>query len=142
MATNQDNTYIGLDVGEKRIGVARIHSVVKIPEPLDLINVTEVQDVTDVIKKLVLDYNADGIVIGLPRGLDGQETAQTTICRQFALELSSNIDTPVYLIDEAGTSKLADERLGKNSQTSRDSMAAAILLDDFINYKNIDLLKV
>ncbi len=141
MATNQDKTYIGLDVGEKRIGVARIHDIVRIAEPLAHINVTEI-DVTESIKKLIIDYAVDGIVVGLPRGLDGQETAQTEYSRKFAETLDADINVPVYLIDEAGTSKLADERIGKNSLISRDSMAAAILLEDFINYKSIELLKV
>jgi putative transcription antitermination factor YqgF len=91
---------------------------------------------------LIIEHNASGVVIGLPRGLDGQETSQTVYSRKFADELQKQITVPVYLIDEAGTSKAADDRSGKNSQLSRDSVAAAILLEDFISVRNQEDLRV
>lgn len=140
-ATNTENTYLGLDVGERRIGVARVHSVVRIAEPLQHIE-TKNQDVHKEIELLIADYNASGVVVGLPRGLDGQETLQTAYSRNFAEELRKQLTVPVYLIDEAGTSKAADDRRGKNSTLSRDSIAAAILLEDFISAHNQEDLRV
>ncbi len=141
MTTNSGRTIIGIDVGERRIGVARIHSVVKIAEPLQPIE-TAKQNATEEIGRVIEEYGADAIVVGLPRGLDGQETAQTSYCREFAEKLSIDIKTPVYMIDEAGTSKAADERIGNNKSISRDSVAAAILLEDFANYSNQELLRI
>jgi len=141
MTASKDSTFIGLDVGERRIGVARIHNVVGIAEPLEHIDTTT-QDVIQTIHKVVNDFGADGVVVGLPRGLDGQETTQTEYSRDFAAHLKTQISVPVYLIDEAGTSKAADDRMGKNSKFSRDSVAAAILLEDFTQYHNQESLKV
>lgn len=141
MATSSDKTYIGLDVGERRIGVARVHEIAKIAEPLEHIE-TSNNNVVDSIKRVIHEFSAEGIVVGLPRGLDGQETAQTKYCREFAEKLNSEISTPVYLVDEAGTSKTADERLVNNSKISRDSMAAAVLLEDFIAFRNKEELRV
>jgi putative holliday junction resolvase len=138
---NNEKTYIGLDIGQSRIGVARIHSVAMIAEPLQVID-TKKQDVTQMIQRLVLEYQSDGIVVGLPRGLDGQETAQTQYCRDFALQLKKHLAVPVYMIDEAGTSQEADQRLASNSMVSRDSMAAAILLEDFARHKKMKDLEV
>jgi len=141
MTTNSDRTIIGLDLGERRIGVARIHTLVKIAEPLNIIE-TARQNVTQEIIDVIDGYQADAIVIGLPRGLDGQETEQTKYCREFARNISEQITTPVYMIDEAGTSVEADVRIGHSTTISRDSMAAAILLEDFVNYKDQELLRV
>jgi putative holliday junction resolvase len=137
---SNEQTYIGLDLGERRIGVARLNTMVGMAEPLSLIE-TASQDVLKEIDSIVLEYSANGIVVGLPRGLDGQETSQTAYCREFAANLKNSLHIPVYLIDEAGTSKAADERMGKGSNFSRDSVAAAILLEDFNAYPNKEDLK-
>ena len=131
-----------MDVGERRIGVARVNSLAKIPEALEHITVSEDMDIISEVKKILADYDAQAVVIGLPRGLDGQETNQTEFSRKFASNIRSNIKTDVYLIDEAGTSKAADEILKNNPSLSRDSVSASIILEDFINYKNIEELKV
>jgi putative Holliday junction resolvase len=141
MEPSSHTTYIGLDVGERRIGVARVHSAVKIAEPLDHID-TQSQDVFATISHVIQEYQAEGVVVGLPRGLDGQETEQTQYCRDFADKLAKHASVPVYLIDEAGTSKLADDRMTKNSNQSRDSVAASILLEDFVLYTQKETLKV
>jgi putative Holliday junction resolvase len=141
MTTNLHQTIIGLDIGEKRIGVARINTVAKIAEPLAVIE-TSSQNATDKVKALISEHQADAIVTGLPRGLDGQETDQTKYCQDFTNKLAREVTVPVYMIDEAGTSKEADVRIGKATNISRDSMAAAILLEDFVNYKDQELLRV
>lgn len=135
-------SYIGLDVGERRIGVARANNLAKIAEPLDPILVTDDNSTYLAIEKLIQQYDADAVVIGLPRGLDGSETGQTKVSIDFAKNLKSQLKIPVYMIDEAGTSKAADEIIGKNKNLSRDSVAASIILEDFINHIHKDELKV
>jgi putative holliday junction resolvase len=136
-----NKTYIGLDVGERRIGVGRINEYAKISEALDVIN-TENTDVIESIKLIISEHQADGIVVGLPRGLDGQETDQTKYCIEFAQSLKSKLSIPVYMIDEAGTSLAADERILKSNEISRDSVAAAILLEDFVSHTNKQELEI
>jgi putative Holliday junction resolvase len=141
MKTNNPQVFIGLDVGERRIGVARVNTIAKIAEPLDLINTSD-NDLIIQLTGLVDDNQADGIVVGLPRGLDGQETDQTQYCRNFANKLSGQLKSAIYLIDEAGTSRAADERMNGSTKYSRDSVAAAILLEDFVSCENKEDLRV
>jgi putative holliday junction resolvase len=141
MEINSFKTYIGLDVGERRIGVARVNSLVRIAEPLEHID-TKSDDTLGAIKNIILQHQADGVVVGLPRGLDGQETQQTKYCRDFADKLKKNVAIQVYLIDEAGTSKSADDKMSKDSKQSRDSVAASILLEDFVAYTQKESLEV
>jgi putative Holliday junction resolvase len=136
-----NKTYIGLDVGERRIGVGRINEFAKISEALDVIN-TENTEVLESIKLIISEHQADGVVVGLPRGLDGQETDQTKYCIEFAHSLKPAITIPVYMIDEAGTSLAADERISKSNEISRDSVAAAILLEDFVSHTNKQELEI
>lgn len=133
--------YIGLDVGEKRIGVARINSVARIGEPLPVIDATA-DNVHEIIQQIAHDRGAVGIVVGLPRGLDGQESSQTEYSREFARQLSAVLSSPVYVIDEAGSTKAAEERQSSYPQASIDSLAATVFLEDFIHAKDIDNLQV
>lgn len=125
---------IGLDVGEKNIGVARINTFVKIAEPLKEIKAGP-EAFTDVLT-VVREHGAVCVVIGLPRGLDGQETAQTAKIRQFVDEFAENTDLPLYLIDEAGTTKEAEKRQASYPDASIDSLAATIFLEDFVATEN------
>jgi putative Holliday junction resolvase len=133
-------TFIGLDVGGRRIGVARINSLVRIAEPLEHIDVKS-QDFDTSMSKIISEYIPDGIVVGLPRGLDGQETEQTEYSRRFAENLKTTIDIPIYMIDEAGTSKVADDR-NVGGKKSRDSLSAAVFLEDFVNANNQNEMRV
>src|SRR6185369_17047614 len=100
---------LGLDVGDRRIGVALANLVARIPEPLLTIDRSETDNVFETIDKLILENEVQTVVIGLPRGLEGQETGQTQTVRQFAKELKEQLGVKVELQDEAGTSVLAEE---------------------------------
>ena len=141
MEPTKNKTFIALDVGERRIGVALINEIARIAEALDVVK-TDSIDVFGIIRAIIQEHQADGVVVGLPRGLDGQETAQTKYCQDFAQKLKAEIQLPVYMIDEAGTSIAADERILKGSGTDRDSVAAAILLEDFVSHTNKEELEI
>lgn len=135
-------TYIGVDFGERRVGLARINTYARLSEPLRVVD-TGKESIEAVLESLIQEHSADGIVVGLPRGLDGQETAQTEFSRIFAKKVSEAFSIPVYLIDEAGTSKGADERMkAKGLSEGRDAVAAAILLEDFVAFEDKASLQV
>ncbi len=116
---NNPKTILGLDVGRAWIGVARASTVVRLAEPLKTIKTGEAE--TE-IKKMIDDYDAVAVVVGLPRNLDGHDTHQTKWSRQWAEQLKSQLKLPVYLIDEALTSQDADH-----------SEAAARILQDWLD---------
>lgn len=135
MLMSQQTNIIALDVGDKRIGVARASHLARIPESLDSIENTDV--VWQKLQKIMTDYNANAIVVGLPRNLDGNETQQTTKVRKFASNLQKKINLPIYLQDEALTSSMARTKLKslkqKFTKGAVDSEAAAIILEDFLD---------
>lgn len=127
---------LGIDVGLRRVGVASASLIARLPSPLTTID-REKADAIDEITRLVSTEGAETVVVGLPRGLDGQETGQTAITRQFAADLTAKLDVPVVMQDEAGTSVEAEARLKRRGQgytkADIDAEAAVLILDDYLN---------
>jgi putative Holliday junction resolvase len=128
---------IGLDVGDKHIGVAMAVGSVAIP--VAVIGRTEEADDLERIAALTRDYETELIVIGLPRSMNGTVGAQARLVLDFAKSLSSHIDIPIEMCDERLTTVMAD-RLMQESGTKRkkrkaniDAMAAAVILQAYID---------
>ena len=129
---------IGLDVGTKRIGVAKADTSVRIaiPNGYVLVNGQEIPEILRIAK--LNDTNF--FVVGLPRSNDGNETAQSAYARKFAGTLAASMPgARIYFQDESLTSVVAEERLKKRKKNFEkgeiDAEAASIILQDFIeNY--------
>lgn len=124
------NNLLGLDIGEKRIGVARVNLTAKIPEPLTtLINDASF---TKNIANLVKEHEIDALVVGLPRNMNGEVTEQTDIVKKFVTENLSEFK--VIYQDETLSSVEADTRLGnlRVPKAEIDSLAASIILEDYL----------
>ncbi|MBR3329494.1 endolytic transglycosylase MltG [Candidatus Saccharibacteria bacterium] len=132
---------ICLDVGEKRIGVARADSATRIAVPIGFIEVngTEWQE----INRIARINSTNLFVLGLPRSNDGNETKQSLYVRNFAKTLASKIPgIKIRFQDESLTSVTAEERLKarkkKYEKGEIDAEAASIILQDFLeNLKNL-----
>jgi putative Holliday junction resolvase len=134
MLHDQPYELLALDVGSVRIGVARASSLVRLPEPL--MTLQNGPQTVEQIKQLVIEHDAHTLVVGLPRGLEGQETAQTAAVREFVALLSQQLSIPLVLQDEAVTSRKAEEELqarGKPyAKGDIDALAATYILDDYL----------
>ncbi len=126
---------IGLDVGTKRIGVAKADSSVRIAVPYAAVEVdgTELEK----IASLARAWDINSFVIGLPRNSQGEETAQSQYSRKFAAALKQAIPgAKVCFQDESLTSVEAEKRLGGRKKGYKkgdiDSEAATIILQDFL----------
>lgn len=126
---------LGVDVGNRRVGVASASLIARLPSPLVTIDRKDNDAVTEIVR-LVGSEGAEVVVVGLPRDMNGRETEQTLISKEFASQLSDKLEIPVVMQDEAGTSIEAESRLklrGVNfSKGDVDSEAAAIILDDYL----------
>jgi putative Holliday junction resolvase len=129
------NSILALDVGGRRIGVAAADIGTRLPHPLTTIEVTD--SVYEDLQELVLVQGAIGLVIGLPRGLEGQETAQTKTVRVFAKTLGDYIKLPLYWQDEALTSQKAELELDQRGKPYKkgdiDALSATYILEDFLH---------
>jgi len=133
---------IGLDIGEKRIGVSKADTSVKIAVPCGAIMV-DGQEIENIVR-LCKVQGAEAIVVGMPRNLQGQLTQQSVYVQGFAnnlnaalIEANASKATPkIYFQDESLTSVQAKDNL-KNSGYNKkagdiDTEAATIILQDFL----------
>lgn len=126
---------VSLDVGGRRIGVARASLIARLPEPLKVIEQSE--SVWDDIRRLVDTEDAAAVVVGLPRGMQGQSTEQTRIVEDFVNKLRQELSVPIYMQDEALTSVQAEKELQKAGKFIEkdmiDNLAATYILEDFLH---------
>ncbi len=134
MATAQGDI-LALDVGAVRVGVARASSTVRLAEPLTTLANDET--IWQRLDQLCEEHAAQQLVVGLPRNLSGEDTAQTTFARAFADELAKHTSLPIRLQDEALTSKKAEDELSQRnkpfSKADVDALAATYILEDYLN---------
>jgi len=125
---------LALDVGERRIGVAEANLQARLASPLTtlLVGNSTLED----IQNLALEHGAKALVVGLPRGLDGQHTKQTVLVEEFKASLEQVVNVPVYWQDEALTSRQAESELKSRGQPYKkediDALSATIILEDFL----------
>lgn len=131
---NHNQEFLGVDVGGARIGIARGSSLARIAEPLKTVPAAKAEAE---IVKLAEEYKSVGIVIGLPRGLDGSETPQTKTVRDWAASIKQKINLPFYWQDEALTSQTAENR-SLATKAGLDAEAAAVILQDFLDSPESD----
>lgn len=122
---------LAIDYGSKRVGLATASSEARLASPLKTIQNSE--QLLSEIAEVAKTEAAELLVVGLPRGLEGQETSQTGLVRAFSRELADYTGLPVALQDEALTSLEAEKQLKKGKKSDVDSLAAAIILDDYLS---------
>lgn len=139
--------YLGVDLGKRRIGLALSDAAGVLARPWQTVDAGRTpSESARYVVGLAADHlsthdEADlaGIVVGLPRRLNGDDTDLTATVRQFAAALSETTAVPVHLQDERLTSREAEARLATREPDWRkrkqqiDATAAAIILQDYLD---------
>ena len=129
---------LGLDYGDRRIGLALSDPSKMIASPFKFIINTGDDEVLDCLKILIAEEDIEAIVVGLPIGMKGQETKQTTKVREFA-ELLSSLTIPISFEDERLSSVSAEKSMIQqkiktgHNKGMIDQRAAAILLQQYLD---------
>jgi putative Holliday junction resolvase len=136
---------VGLDVGERRIGVAVSDASCTLARPLTSVSTSgldrdAVDRVADEIARLRgEDDGVQAVVVGLPRRLDGRPSDMTPRVEAFADRLGARVQLPVSLQDERLSSREAESRLARREKDWRarkkrlDAAAAAVILQDYLD---------
>ena len=126
---------VGLDLGEKTIGVAVSDTGLMIASPLALIRRTKFTLDAEAVFKLMQGRGAAGIVIGLPRNMDASEGPRSQSARAFARNLLRLRDLPIAFWDERLSTEAVNRMLIDEADTTRarraelvDKTAAAWIL--------------
>jgi putative Holliday junction resolvase len=130
---------LGFDYGTVRIGLAVTDPDRIIASPHE--TYTRQSDQADAthFARIAQDVRAVGLVVGLPLHAEGQESEKSREARRFGQWLVGILGLPVVFWDERFTTALADDALaagrvsGKKRRKYRDSLAAQLMLQSFID---------
>lgn len=127
---------IGLDVGNRRIGVAVSDGAKIIARPLEVIDRKEC-DAVERIATLTREQQADEIVVGYPYNVDGSSGEQAQRVEQFAESLRPRAGVPLRFYDERYSTSDAQgiiaARKRKAPPSSDDAIAAAVVLQRYLD---------
>jgi putative holliday junction resolvase len=130
---------LGLDVGDRRIGVAVSDPTGSLASPVEIYQRHGNRRDFDHVLALVEDYEATGVVVGLPKNMNGTEGPQAEKTREFARALAER-GLDVHLWDERlstveATRRMVEQRRGRRGTQQRvDAEAAAVILETFLDH--------
>ena len=136
---NTAQTLLGLDFGDKTIGIAVSDKSLTIATPIKTIRRKSISKDLIELFDLIEVYNVGGLIVGLPLSLNGKENIRTEQVRKFvkAIELQKNIKIMLY--DERFSSDVIFKELRKNHNSiskikkKLDQQAAAYILQGFLD---------
>jgi putative Holliday junction resolvase len=131
---------VGLDLGSKRVGVAIGDRTGTIASPLQVIQRSgSIRRDHEVIAKLVIEEEADIVVVGLPLNMNGSSGPAAQAAIAEAAALATVVGVPVVTFDERRTTVTADQAMieaDMRAQARRrivDKIAAAVMLQNWLD---------
>ncbi len=134
--------YLGLDVGTKRIGASLSDPLLITAQPLEAIQRTPENKAIARIIEICNNNSVKGIVVGLPKNMNGTIGPQAEDCQAFAEKIKSEFAIEIHFEDERLTSKQAENALalqGKKFTKDKsvvDITSAMIILQQFLDKRS------
>jgi putative pre-16S rRNA nuclease len=135
--------YLGLDVGDRTIGMALSDETATLATGLQTLRRTGPRKDLKALVKLVDEREVGEIVVGLPRSLDGSIGIQAQKVLDFMDELRDVVEVPVVAWDERFTSVIAQQALleadvsRRNRKAVVDKVAAILILQNYLDYRRL-----
>lgn len=132
---------MALDIGEKRIGVSVSDALRLTAQGLTTIEVSSSESTIAKIASIAGEYDADEIVLGLPKNMDGSIGRMAEKVISFKDQLERQINLPIILWDERLTSRYAENLLidadmsRKKRKKKIDKVAAIIILQGYLDWR-------
>jgi len=131
--------YLGLDIGDRWIGVAVSDPSGKLASPLTIIGRTKDMADLEAIGSIIEQNDVGRIIVGLPRSMNGSLGRQAEKVQEFTDQLRRHVEVPMEFRDERLTTVSAN-RLMRESSTKKsktkardDAIAAALILQSFLD---------
>lgn len=130
---------LAIDYGSKKLGLALSDPEGRFALPRGVMPCeADAERTFAALARLAAEERVELLVVGLPLGLDGTETATTRQARNFGNRLAARLGLPVRFFDERLSSAEARDRLaetgtrGKKAKARLDAEAAALILEGFL----------
>ncbi|MGM0688625.1 MAG: Holliday junction resolvase RuvX [Bacillota bacterium] len=138
---------LGLDPGEKRIGVAVTDPLGITAQGIEIIEYASPDKALDKIKSICLEYGVEKIVVGLPLHMSGEKGTAGEKAEEFAEDLRRKLNIPVAMIDERLTSSRVEKTLlegglrRRKRREVRDKLAAVLILEQYLTMQKNENMK-
>jgi len=132
---------VALDIGTKHVGVAVSDELQFTARAVGRVKRTNWKALLDEIRRILGEFDAVALVLGLPLNFDGSESPMSADARRLARNFALSLEIPVFLQDERATSIAARENLHERGHALKeifkrvDAEAAAIILSDFLDLR-------
>lgn len=135
-----NNTLIGFDFGERRIGLAVGDAETGLCSPLNTLHSKDGSIDWLAIGKLLDEWRPAALVVGVPRHMDGSDSEMTSRASRFGRQLHGRFMLPVHEADERTTSRQAEDIMRDNrckgrrrsSKGDTDKIAATLILQHWL----------
>ncbi|SVB77744.1 uncharacterized protein METZ01_LOCUS230598 [marine metagenome] len=130
---------LGIDHGDKRIGIAVSDDLGMLAHPLEYILVEPYEVFLKRLKTIVAERQIEQIVVGMPRNMDGSYGPQALKVQGFMEKLKKSVVVPIQSWDERLTSVSAMKNLreagvnAKKAKAKVDASAAAVMLQAYLD---------
>lgn len=131
---------LGLDLGDKTIGMAISDDGLMIASPHDTIRRTKFTKDAELLLSVADEYSVGGIVLGLPVNMDGTEGPRCQSTRQFGANLAGKTDLPIGFWDERMSTQAMERHLIAQDVTRKrraeviDKLAAQFILQGALDF--------
>ena len=138
----RDGTVLGFDVGSRRIGVAIGSSFGTHARAIAVVDVHGNGPDWPAVERLIKEWRPDGLVVGDPLTLDGQDQPNRKRAQGFARQLRERFKLPVVLVDERSSSveaarrfavERAEGRKRRRDAAALDAVAAAVIIERWLS---------
>ena len=132
---------IGVDYGDVRTGIASSDLLGLMASAVGAIKPGGMKNTAVEVAKIAKEQNAVGIVVGLPKNMDGSEGPRAEIVRAFVDLLKNETALPIYFEDERMTTMeasrflTATETFGKKRKEKVDALSAELILQSWLDKK-------
>lgn len=131
---------LGIDFGERRIGLAVSDELLLLAHPLKTLVVSELAHTIEEIKKIAEERGASELVVGLPVNMDGTRGEAVERVEEFVRLLSRKIALPVHTWDERLSTVQVEKTVRplkkKKERKHLDPASACIILQSFLDHRH------
>ncbi|MBQ2803133.1 MAG: Holliday junction resolvase RuvX [Lachnospiraceae bacterium] len=137
---------LGLDFGSKTVGVAVSDSLLLTAQGVEIIRRKEENKLRQTlarIEALILEYEVEEIVLGLPKNMNATEGIRVELTNEFKDKLERRTGLPVIMWDERLTTVAADKVMmeagirRENRKEYVDMIAATLILQGYLDYRSM-----
>ncbi len=132
---------LSVDFGDARTGLAACDPQEMLASPVGVIHSYHMEQTATEVVKAAQDCNAELVIVGYPRNMNGTVGERAEKCAAFAEMLKAQLPIPVELWDERVTTVQAHKIMnatntrGKKRKDTVDAVAAVLILENYLTYR-------